>query len=152
MAGNSRGARLEVNWDILDLDVSLLSLGNKYDLLSQLSQSVVEQTRERFETKKAPDGHEWVGRSPAYLKTDPPGSTLVRGGFLKESIASQIYSPEVAVVGSKLSYAKVHQYGGRGEFNGQGINIPARPYLGVSQENKATLRKIAEGWIRRAVN
>ncbi len=152
MAGNSRGARLEVNWDMLDLDVSLLSLGNKYDLLSQLSQSVVGQTKERFESKRAPDGHEWVGRSPAYLKTNPPGSTLVRGGFLKDTITDQIYSPEVAVVGSKLSYAKVHQYGGKGEFNGQQINIPARPYLGVSRENKATLRKIAEVWIRKAVS
>lgn len=46
-------------------------------------------------------------------------------------------------VGSELVYAAIHQHGGEPV----GSAIPARPYLGISDENAADLNAIVEDFI-----
>lgn len=98
-------------------------------------------TRNRFDTKTAPDGSAWVPWSEAYDDTrEDHHSLLVEGGGLRDSIASYSSGSDVQV-GSNLVYAAHHQFGG--EETGSGI--PARPYLGLSDEDEADLADLVTG-------
>lgn len=100
-------------------------------------------TRERFETKEAPDGEAWADWSADYAATrQNHHSLLVSGGDLMDSIAG--YSTDLeAGVGSNLVYA-AHQHFG-GEETGSGI--PARPYLGLSVQDAQDIEELAIGRI-----
>ena len=135
MGGNSRGARLECKLDLAQYDIRAAALGDQYDLTSRIANLVNDQSHKRFETQIDPDGQPWVEWSEAYRKTvtNPKAEILKRSGELQKSIASDVFAPNAAVVGTKRSYAKIHQYGG---ISTEGYRIPARPYLGVSDEQQ----------------
>ncbi|PID95877.1 MAG: phage virion morphogenesis protein [Alphaproteobacteria bacterium] len=98
-------------------------------------------TRGRFDTKTAPDGAAWVPWSEAYAATREGGhSLLVEEGDLRDSIASYSMGSEVHV-GSNLIYAAHHHFGG----DEIGSGIPARPYLGVSDEDEIDLADLVTG-------
>lgn len=98
-------------------------------------------TRERFDTKVAPDGTPWVPWSEAYDDTrEDWHSLLVEEGDLRDSIASYSSGTEVEV-GSNLIYA-AHQHFGGDEI---GSGIPARPYLGLSDQDETDLRDLVTG-------
>ena len=50
-------------------------------------------------------------------------------------------------VGTNVEYAAIHQFGG----DEVGINIPARPYLGLSPDNEADLLSVVEDFIEEAL-
>jgi phage gpG-like protein len=108
-----------------------------------IGQQCVTFTRNRFLSKRAPDGSTW---KPS-LKTT--GSTLIASGLLLRSIAAQPPEDDAVEVGSNRIYAGVQQAGGviraktsrglrfRVGANGgwitkQEVTIPARPYLGTN--------------------
>lgn len=105
-------------------------------------------TRERFETKQAPDGSEWAAWSEAYDETRNHGqhSLLVSENELLESVASYSSASEVEV-GSGMIYAAHHHFGGE-EI---GTGVPARPFLGVSNQDEGDLKDLAEDWFGRLV-
>ncbi|WP_281955460.1 phage virion morphogenesis protein [Pseudophaeobacter arcticus] len=96
-------------------------------------------TRRRFDTKTDPDGEAWTPWSEAYDETrdHEVHSLLLDGGDLRDSMASYSNGAE-AHVGSNLVYAAHHQIGG--EEIGSGM--PARPYLGVSDDDELDLQDL----------
>lgn len=99
-------------------------------------------TRDRFDTKTAPDGAAWVPWSEAYgdTRNHDAHSLLVEEGGLRDSIASYSTGGEVHV-GSNLVYAAHHQIGG----DEIGSGIPARPYLGISNDDEIDLAALVTG-------
>ena len=99
-------------------------------------------TRDRFDTKLAPDGTPWEPWSEAYDETRNHGvhSLLVEEGGLRDSIASYSSGAEVEV-GSNLIYAAHHHFGG----DEIGSGIPARPFLGISDQDESDLRELVTG-------
>lgn len=150
MKGNPRGARLEVSWDTVELDATCASWSDQYDLMGHLTQCVANQNKERFETQIDPKGVPWKAWHPAYAKTvkNPNASILRQSGALQRSIASQAFGPKVGIVGTKLAYAKQHQYGGKTD---RGWHVPARPFLGISESDREELRELAKSWMKERV-
>jgi phage virion morphogenesis protein len=114
--------------------------------LMEAGGSVLEgSTRRRIgEEKTAPDGDRWAGWSEAYGETRHPGQTLlVSRGHLLDSIQA-IATAREAQVGSNLVYAAIHQFGGA-DVGKPGL--PARPYLGVSDADRAELIELAEDFL-----
>ncbi|UWQ00850.1 phage virion morphogenesis protein [Aliiroseovarius crassostreae] len=109
------------------------------ELVNDAGAILESSTRDRFETKVAPDGSEWPAWSEAYDDTRNHGvhSLLVEEGDLRDSIASYSTGDEV-MIGTNLVYAAHHQIGG--EEVGSGV--PARPYLGASELDKQDLRDL----------
>ena len=97
-------------------------------LLTQVGGELEAQTRERLsETKTAPDGKPWKPWSRRYAARAKPNAKLLeRTGKMIDSIAFEV-GDDAVTVGANMVYAATHQCG-RG-------NIPARPFLGVSDEN-----------------
>lgn len=114
-------------------------------MLEKIGASLVESTRKRFDTETAPDGSRWARNSPVTIARKGFDRPLTETGALRASIRWELLGSGKAVnVGSDLVYAAVQQFGARqGQFGstrrGSPIpwgDIPARPYLGRSEEDQ----------------
>lgn len=111
-------------------------------LLDALGSEVESQTRRRIdEEKTAPDGSAWDEWSEDYADRRPAkGGLLELDGSLLDSITYDVQTDAI-VVGSNLPYAGVHQDGS------EDGDTPARPYLGLSDENVADLQQLVVDWL-----
>lgn len=131
---------------------------------SEIGERIQETTQARFSTSTAPDGSRWQPNSQAtilgYLgiktgsyqkksgKISANGAgyainkkPLVASGLLKDSIHWQLVTGGVEIGTDRFADAweagaAVHQFGSR---NGR---IPARPFLGLSDEDERTILEI----------
>lgn len=110
-----------------------LSRARTERLLDVLGSEAESQTRRRIiEEKTDAAGEKWEEWSDDYAAHRPAkGGLLELDGDLADSI-TYIVGDDVVEVGSNLVYAHRHQAGDEGDDG-----IPARPYLGVSEENLA---------------
>ena len=113
------GNAVEINLREIDtlarkLNAFVLSGGDKTKLLKSLGLVVEEQTKERFDTKRDPDGNAWRKTTEAYHKyltkhfpgAQPP---LVREGGLRDSIENQLLGGDSILIGATAEYADYHQ-------------------------------------------
>lgn len=139
-------AGLAASLTTLGLDDALARLGRlpafRMAELADDAGAVLESAaRGRFDTATAPDGTPWPAWSEAYAATRGSHHGLLVGdGDLRDSIASHATGSEVRV-GSALVYAAIHQLGGEEV----GMAIPARAYLGLSDEDETDLRDLVTG-------
>lgn len=128
--------------------LSALDLENTAFAIGQLLEN---STRMRIaEQKRAPNGSAWAPWSEAHAETrQPRHSLLVEDNNLVESVQNYTTGTEVRV-GSPLVYAAIHQLGGQA---GRGLRatIPARPYLGLSDEDGAAIRLLVLDDVERAL-
>ena len=98
-----------------------LTPSQKRGLLKSLGKVVEEQTEERFDTKRDPDGDKWrditeayrkflmrppEGKHPDYRGAQPP---LIREGGLRDSIENQLQGSDSVLIGAASEYADYHQ-------------------------------------------
>jgi phage virion morphogenesis protein len=131
------------------LNRSSLDAGNRRRLMAALGAELEDQTKERFETKRSPEGTPWEEISEKhrrYLEDRFPGSQppLVVGGELRDTVESQV-SDWAVLMGATKVYAAVHQ------FSWDEKNIPARPYLGVGASDEESLVAVAEDFLVSAI-
>lgn len=123
------------------------------ELLDALGRFFQESTRQRIDvTKTSPDGVAW--------KANSQGTSILRkSGDLSASIDYVTSSGQVEI-GSALNYARIHQEGGEIKPKSADrlvfqignqlvfatrVNIPARPYLGVSADDeREALQMVAD--------
>jgi phage virion morphogenesis protein len=123
-------------------------------LLHGIGVEMEEQTKERFDTKKSPDGDSWkdiAEKTRRYYERNPllaPKPPLVLEGMLRNSVTSEVQGGAWSVLeGAAMEYAAVHQWGAEIKpknapalyVPGYGYlrkaTIPARPYLGISRDD-----------------
>lgn len=147
-----------------DLKRRLREIGERAEdltpLMEMIGSRLVEAAQNRIDdTNAGPDGVPW----PQSLRVkEAGGKTLYDLGTLRNSITYRAQAREVEI-GSNLIYAAIHQFGGdivprtAGALtfrlaNGQmvtcgKVTIPARPYLGISAEDEASLTDVAAAWL-----
>jgi len=128
--------------------------------MDEIGNSLATSARHRFETQRSPDGEPWEPSAAAWGKTSATetGKTLVARGHLRDSITHEA-DGETVRVGTNVVYAAIHQFGGeitpkRGSHLvfkvGDGfvrvsrVEIPARPYLGIDDDDRAEIDHILE--------
>lgn len=145
------GVQYEVDFaglaSALDAFSAMESL-NRSEALSIASAIAISGTRERLrETKEAPDGTPWADWSEEYAATRHGGHSLLQNtGSLDDSL-NEFQSGATGGVSTNLVYAAIHQFGGADV----GKDIPARPYLGLSDEEAAEIVFELEDWLARKV-
>ncbi len=130
-----------------------------------LAQGVRESTLERFRQSKGPDGRRWKSSKRAILEG---GKTLVKTAQLRNSIHARSDASGFAV-GTNAKHAATHQFGEPGriirarrkkvlrfQYNGKWVSkkqvrvkIPARPFLGLSDEDMQEMKATVEDFIGR---
>lgn len=134
-------------------------LRNARPLMKELAFVMNDAVQENFEQGGRPT---WLGK-----KAGGP-SKLQDTGRLKASVV-QLYDPTSAVVGTNLVYAAIHQFGGKTRphvirarnkkalhFNGRfaksvnhpGSDIPARPFLALTEEDSVELEMVTQKYLR----
>lgn len=102
----------------------------------------------RFLSQSGPDGTPWAPLSAEYAawkKAETASDLiLVLHGHLMDSIAHQT-SERAVRIGTNRVYGATHQFGDPGR------NIPARPFIGVSEADKDEIVEILEEHITRAL-
>lgn len=120
---------------------------DKRGLLDAVGAEVESQVRRRISTEKAgPDGKPWVAWSERYAATRHAGQSLLQSeGHLLDSITYVVAIDGSHVdVGSNLVYAAIQNFGGAKVGK---PNLPPRPYLGFSTENREDLRSVITKWL-----
>ena len=124
-------------------------------VMASIGEYMVGRTRERFDSSTAPNGQKWAplakatidakrrrqkggtsknGRSIARTNANP--EDILKDTFLlRDTIAYQPTASSVAI-GTPQKYGLHHQYGAPRR------NIPARPFLGVNEEDVREIEAI----------
>lgn len=148
----------------LQAKLQQLALTDYEPVLDQIGATVAEQTLERFEQERDPEGRPWRplhadtvlrklgGSRRAYKKRGGLKKAARRKlgamkilqdsswqGGLISTIHHQVRKDEV-IIGTGKVYGATHQFG-RGA-------IPARPFLGLSTENEAEVEAVVEEWMK----
>lgn len=163
------GVRIEISGReqaFLAIDGIAQKLTHKEPLWRAIGEEIAQQTNERFETSTGPEGQRWPDSWRVKLALGG-GPTLVDRGILKTTLTLNV-TEEGGEFGSPMEYAAIHQLGGtitaktskglrfkvRSRSGNQdsfvtkkSVAIPARPYLGINEENGERLLAIASGYL-----
>lgn len=139
---------------------------DKKQINAAISEGVRESTLERFRTSKGPDGIRWKTSIRAATEG---GKTLVQNAQLRNSIRSKSDASGFAV-GTNVKHGATHQFGDertirarrakalRFKVGGQWVSkkqvkveIPARPFLGLSEDDMEEIKGTVEDFISREV-
>ena len=138
---------------------------DKKKINAAIGEGVRESTLERFKTSKGPDDKTWKTSIRAATEG---GRTLVQTAQLRNSIRSKSDASGFAV-GTNAKHAATHQFGEQGrtirarraktlrfQVGGRWVskkkvklNIPARPYLGLSDDDMQEIKGTVEDFIAR---
>lgn len=129
-------------------------------MFAEIAEYLVESTQRRFDTSTAPDGMPW-----AALKDGSGRKPLVKSGTLRDQIFPS-HGPTWAEIASPTAYARFHQEGTEpyvifprnkkalawpgGKHPVRKVNhpgLPARPFMGLSEEDRQTIGKIAGSYL-----
>lgn len=139
------------------------NLTDMSELMNEVGDTLRISTKDRMAAGISPDGQPFAPRSPTTLaiyqhrqqKFGP--HPLWMNGHMRSQI-DHSYGPDHAEIGSVAIQAALLQFGApKGAF-GKGKtgrsnpwgNIPARPFLGVSQQDRSNLLEIMAEWLERA--
>lgn len=118
-------------------------------VLRGIGEYLLRVHEDRFARQVDPDGRPWAPLSESYKKRKArnPDKVLSLDGFLRR-LTYQV-EPDGLSLGTNRVYGAVHQFGARkGEFGSGNFrtrrgsfaipwgDIPARPYLGINDENR----------------
>ena len=155
---------VSMKWNGFDKAVAKAAkkMANSRLLMASVGEALVSGTIRRFNNEESPKGEKWEKSGRAIAEG---GQTLSDTAHLRKSIDFKA-TPAQVMVGSNLLYARIHQLGGtikpkKGKAlkfkgkNGQDIfvsevNMPARPYLGVSKADMDEVRETMAEFIKGA--
>lgn len=131
---------------------------NPRPALLAIGESLVESTKKRFGSSSAPDGKPWAANSALTLKRKRGSKPLVNEGTLRDQIG-YVESGNQLTIFSSMIYAATQQFGAKqGAFGRSRRNtpipwgtIPARPFLGVSNDDEKMIVETVSEYLRSLV-
>ncbi len=112
-------------------------------LMESVGEALVSGTLQRFQDEEDPWGQKWRKSKRAEKKG---GRTLTDTARLRRSI-DYAATPDKVMVGSNVKYARIHQLGGK-TGKGHAVDMPARPYLGVSEDDMEEVRETVASFLK----
>lgn len=133
--------------DALTARLRRLSQPQTEALLKQLGAELVEDARYRIRVSEAgPDGRRWPTLSRAWSRRTVDASDFLQDTeAMLESLQAHLAGSEEVDAGSPLVRAAVHQWGSRKR------SVPARPFLGVGEDDADELELIAATFLDEAL-
>jgi len=128
------GVGLTIEYDDVALQRALGRLMDVADDLEPLWRDIGEYLLQsidaRFDAQVDPEGTPWAPLAPSTRRRKRGSKILTERGHLRD-IAYQVH-PDGLDVGTNMIYGAIQQLGGQA---GGGVEIPARPYLGLSADD-----------------
>ncbi len=160
---------VSIDVQIIDHDVGqgftrLIGLmDNTTPVMSAIGTGLVSSTHRRFVSQVGPDGAAWAKLLPAYAAIKRNRRILTESGRLRDSINSQASNDQVRV-GTNVIYGAIQQLGGTiepksashlvfrlasGVALAKSVTLPARPYLGISDDDEEMIADTVFRFVRR---
>lgn len=163
-AGVSLEVRLQDFAPMMGAMAGVIALGhNPQPMLADIGRYGEESTKLRFQDQTGPDGQKW---KPSRRALTDGGLTLVKTTNLMQSITSHATKTD-AVWGTNLVYAPIHQTGGTiypktakalafslpgiGLVFAHHVTLPARPFIGINDNDRDNIGDIIIGHYDQAV-
>lgn len=139
------------------------AMDNTTPVMSAIGTGLVASTHRRFVTQTSPDGAAWAGLHPAYRAIKRNSRILTESGRLRGSVNEQAGNDYVRV-GTNVIYGAIHQFGGTivpknashlvfrlatGVVMANSVTLPARPYLGISDDDEEMIAETVFRFLRR---
>ncbi|WP_250278788.1 phage virion morphogenesis protein [[Clostridium] colinum] len=125
-----------------------------------------KSTLERFKKEQSPDNKKWEKRKYGNSRK----KLLKDTSTLRNSIKAKADN-KIATVGTNLKYASTHQFGAKNKrikarnckllkfridnkwisTKEVTVNIPARQFLGISEEDKKEIKDVLEYYVEKAI-
>ena len=156
---SSVSVRLEGDTEQLLERLKSMQNVDKAGVMNAIAEGLRTSAVERFRSEETPDGRKWETSIRARQKG---GKTLTKTAALKTSIKAQADESGLAV-GTNLVYAATHQFGDDRTIRAKNskylhfqigdrwvsvpsvrVSIPARPFLGISDEDSREIHDILE--------
>lgn len=114
--------------------------------LNKIGENLKESTQQRFASKTGPDGHAWLGNADSTIEHKGRDFPLTDSGTLGNTIDFQLLGNDGVLIGSPINdYAAMMQFGGtKEEFPFLWGDIPDRPFLGISDDDKTEIISIIQ--------
>lgn len=110
---------------------------NPRPALLEIGEELVDSTKKRFGSQSGPAGVPWERNAPSTIKRKGRDQPLTSGGTLMDQIHPQLSGNDTLEVGSSMVYAAMQQFGGtKSEFPHLWDDIPARPFIGISDADE----------------
>lgn len=117
--------------------------------MAEIAGYLEEITRDNFNNQRAPSGQAWQALSPSYKeykkKLGVPIDKILHGQTLnlRDHMHASWSDTEarISTAGETSKYAATHQFGDPKR------NIPARPFLGVNDENTQEILEILRSYL-----
>lgn len=151
---------------IPELQKIAIQLQHPKKLYGVLGETLKKIHKARFKQEVDPDGKKWKPLSPITQEIKGNDKILKHRGYLSERTAYN-YDDNGVEFGSDAKYARLHQFGGvikpkkgkRLKFGKDGntvfakqSKIPARPWLGVNDQDKQQLLDKAAALLQRQLS
>lgn len=109
------------------------------EILDEAQALILNRNRARFLDQVSPDGQKW---KPSRRALRTGGATLFHTGKLFHSLQASVSGVNERTVGTDIPYAAPHQFGTG--------NMPARKFLGVSDNDLFVLERLVLARIQEA--
>lgn len=153
--------RIELKDDEIAAALANLSraLVAKRPAMERIGEYLVASTQDRMARGETPEGTPFASRAQTTLdayarKSWSFGLPLHLTGTMRANIASDA-SEDAVTVGSNALQSAVMQFGAaKGSLGARSPwgDIPARPFLGLAEEDRTNITDIINEWLERATN
>lgn len=122
-------------------------------VMADIAEGWLAHTQDRFDTQTAPDGRKWDPISDDHRRRKQARGQrqdiLQMEGNLRDFLHQDYGSDYARVSAQPLPYAAIHQFGGTPGMSAGAAAIPARTYLGASDDDLAWMSSVLAGHIAR---
>ena len=123
-------------------------LGDMTTFMEDLGEILVASTKARFAEGKAPDGTAWAPNSPVTLARKADSRPLFGNSGMLNSQIYALPGADSVQIASNLDYAAMMHFGGtKSVYDNLWGDIPARPFFGLSDEDKENIMGEINHWL-----
>ncbi|MGB4948788.1 MAG: phage virion morphogenesis protein [Candidatus Competibacter denitrificans] len=137
------GAFIIIDYNDAEIQEALQSLqaklGDLTPVFRDLGESLLISHRERFNRGIGPDGAPWPALSPHTHKKKNQDKLLVLDGWLRQL--------NYQASGTELRLGTDRLYGATHQFGDPDRHIPARPFLGLDEGERAAILETLADWL-----
>lgn len=154
--------KIDFNYGFADKYLShiLRNVSDTRPILADIGELLTETTKRRFSTSTAPDGSKWernsqvtIDRYVGLFKTKKASRAASKKPLIGEtkSLMTTIdyqFGPGFVRIGSPMVYSAMQQIGGtRAQHSHLWGDIPARPFLGLSKDDREGIIDIVHSYL-----
>jgi len=142
---------VDIKVEIEDQGVKALLAGlqerceNPTPAMKEIGEIVRSSIIKNFEQSGRPNKWQPLAAATIKKKRGGAGKTLIDSARLMNSITTRAHSNRVEI-GTSVIYARIHQLGGIAG-RGRKVEIPARPYLMVQDEDWSPIREVLSRYL-----